>query len=99
MIDLVKRMWAILNRAAAWRITAADTEFAAQEMDGLLYQLRAALAVFDPGELPRCRNLVDGKDGRAGLFAGEAIQEAEGDVTAAIERCREALRALNLTGE
>ena len=70
-------------------------ELAWQEMDGLLYQLRAALAVLDPAKLPRCQSLVDGKDGRAALYAGEAIQEVESEVRAAIRRCREGLRALD----
>ena len=94
VIALVKRMWAIINRASVWRATPEAGELAWQEMDGLLYELRAGLAVLDPGELPRCRNLVDGKDGRAALYASEAILDAESDVTAATKRCRDALRAL-----
>jgi hypothetical protein len=63
-------------------------------MDGLLYQLRAALTVLDSGELPRCRHLADGKDGQAALYAGPAISDADSDVMAALDRCRAALRAL-----
>jgi hypothetical protein len=100
VIDLLKRMWAILNRAATWRVppaspaTAAARQEAEHEMDALLYQLRAALAVFDRDELPRCRHFEESNDGPAALGHAPQIQEAESEVMTALRRCREALRAL-----
>jgi hypothetical protein len=100
LTDLLKRMLAVLNRASTWRTPASSPETekakreAWQELDGLLYALRAALSAFDKDDLSRCRHLVDGADGQALLGGGDRIQAAENEVEEGINRCRGALRTL-----
>jgi hypothetical protein len=95
LAGLLKRMWAVINRlATAPTLPAATDASPAQEMDALLYDLRAVLMMFGRDELPRCTELADGHDGRRALGAGSQIQEAENEVKDAITRCRAALRAL-----
>jgi hypothetical protein len=81
LIDIVKRMWATVNRLAAVSVPNSPApQSAGLEMDALLYELRASLAGFDQHELSHCRTLADSNDGRAALGHGEQIQEAESEV-------------------
>jgi hypothetical protein len=99
LAGLLKRMWAIFNRPRVGREPATSSSpdlaaIAGQEMDALLYDLRAVLMMFDRDELPRCTHLVESFDGRRLLVNGQSISDAETEVVATIARCREALRAL-----
>ena len=98
LAGLLKRMWAIVNRLSVGReptSTSPDlAEIAGQEMDALLYDVRAALMMFGRDEMPRCTHLVESFGGRRLLGNGGAIQEAESELVDAITRCRTGLREL-----
>ena len=100
LAGLLKRMWAIVNRAAMWRMPQESTDLARAkqdaglEMDALLYDLRAVLMLVGRDELPSCTYLVESFDGPALLGNGQSIQDAEAEIVAAITRCRSALKEL-----
>jgi hypothetical protein len=99
LAGLLKRMWASVNRLSVGREPATSsspdlTEIAGQEMDALLYDVRAVLMMFGRDEMPRCTHLVESFGGRRLLANGGAIQEAESELVDAITRCRTGLREL-----
>jgi hypothetical protein len=96
LAGLLKRMWAIVNRLSVGREPARPdlAEIAGQEMDALLYDLRAVLMMFGRDEMPRCTHLVESFGGRRLLANGGAIQEAETELVDAITRCRTGLKEL-----
>ncbi len=64
----------------------------AAELEGLIYELRAALATFDKQDLPACHGLAYGQSGDS--ITGDHIAAAEEEVKQAVARSREALRLL-----
>jgi hypothetical protein len=99
LAGLLKRMWAIVNRLSVGREPATSSspdlaEIAGQEMDALLYDVRAVLMMFGRDEMPRCTHLVESFGGRRLLANGGAIQEAETELVDAITRCRTGLKEL-----
>ena len=93
LIELTKRMWAVVNGLSLPGDSASSGHWpATREMDAVLYEFRAALAVFDRDELPRCRHLADSHNGPALIGNGGQIQEAETEVEDAISRRRQELR-------
>jgi hypothetical protein len=100
LAGLLKRMWAIVNRAAMWRMPPESSDLARAkqdaglEMDALLYDLRAVLMLVGRDELPGCTHLAEGFDGPRLAGNGQSIQDAEAEVVAAITRCRAALKEL-----
>ena len=95
MATLLKSMWAIVNRVAeASTLPPVKDLTPAQEMDALLYGIRAVLMMFGREELPECRHLVDSHNGRQLLANGRSLHDPESEVEDAITRCRAALKDL-----